>query len=316
MGITSCRLYARSSVLCKSEKFTTTCVVHLVLFLHYRNVCVVHLDKNHLHTRKQHVDVYYLFRGKWPSSTNATYPSLEVPRFRDAYLAHDTDGSTIRFVVMTRTGGGNREDYMESHNGMRDCAGFLHDQDDEYAHSNAGTRQAAPVSGKAGPRTGEIDDYYKHVSQLPVCIQCIAIVVSKAGKKLRPTQSLHLRPHGDLFASRSQFLAVLHKLCISNHLCRPYVSFVPRAHNVKDQFHVLKPDGFSDRIAVTHCLLSQHNTKITYVRMCVQYTKKENYSITTCVGASATTVTKYGCPCCNPLLQINHRSPQEQQLCS
>lgn len=57
-----------------------------------------------------------------------------VPRFRDAYLV--SDGPYL--ALMTRTGGGNRDDYETENQRLREIPGFVKDFDDDfdstYAH--------------------------------------------------------------------------------------------------------------------------------------------------------------------------------------
>jgi hypothetical protein len=51
---------------------------------------------------------------------------LLIPRLRDVYLFPDE----IR--ILTRTGGGNRDDYLEPNEWLRDREGFTRDYDDAY----------------------------------------------------------------------------------------------------------------------------------------------------------------------------------------
>ena len=55
--------------------------------------------------------------------------SSEIPRFRDAYVK---PGDPHRLVVFTRTGGGNREEYAEENQSLRDRPGFVEDYDDDF----------------------------------------------------------------------------------------------------------------------------------------------------------------------------------------
>jgi hypothetical protein len=48
----------------------------------------------------------------------------KIPRFRDCYLSTDGD-----IVIMTRTGGGNRQDYEKENEWLRQQRGFKFDTD-------------------------------------------------------------------------------------------------------------------------------------------------------------------------------------------
>ena len=50
----------------------------------------------------------------------------EIPRFRDAWLTDDGK----RIIVLTRTGGGNRRDYVAENAVLTEVAGYLTDVDD------------------------------------------------------------------------------------------------------------------------------------------------------------------------------------------
>ena len=50
----------------------------------------------------------------------------QIPRFRDVYLFQDE----IR--ILTRTGGGNRDDYIEENEFLRNWPGFIRDWDDDF----------------------------------------------------------------------------------------------------------------------------------------------------------------------------------------
>jgi len=52
----------------------------------------------------------------------------QIPRFRDAWFTHD--GKLI--VILTRTGGGNREEYADDNAALRKRPGFIHDVDDAF----------------------------------------------------------------------------------------------------------------------------------------------------------------------------------------
>jgi hypothetical protein len=53
-------------------------------------------------------------------------PPKTVPRFRDAWLTDDGR----RIVIMTRTGGNNRMDYVQENAKLRQLAGYYTDTDD------------------------------------------------------------------------------------------------------------------------------------------------------------------------------------------
>lgn len=55
----------------------------------------------------------------------------EYPRFRDAFMggAEENEG---KLVVYTRTGGGNREDYADEIEMMRNMETFVRDYDDDW----------------------------------------------------------------------------------------------------------------------------------------------------------------------------------------
>src|SRR5262245_58021437 len=57
----------------------------------------------------------------------------KVPRFRDCFLYKD--GKSI--VVYTRTGGGNREDYVEENAAMTQWPGYIRDEDDSFDNTYA-----------------------------------------------------------------------------------------------------------------------------------------------------------------------------------
>lgn len=51
-----------------------------------------------------------------------------IPRLRDCYV----DKATMKIVVFTRTGGGNREAYAEENQLMTQLPGYSHDEDDGF----------------------------------------------------------------------------------------------------------------------------------------------------------------------------------------
>ena len=60
----------------------------------------------------------------------------EVGRFRDAHL-RETDKEGAVIVVVTRTGGGNREAYEENNRRLQEHPEYLHDADDTYDNTYA-----------------------------------------------------------------------------------------------------------------------------------------------------------------------------------
>lgn len=54
----------------------------------------------------------------------------DIPRFRDAYVTIENDSLII--VLLTRTGGGNRESYEEGNNYLTTLPGYLYDEDDVF----------------------------------------------------------------------------------------------------------------------------------------------------------------------------------------
>ena len=65
----------------------------------------------------------------------------DVPRFRDCFLSED--GKSI--IVYTRTGGGNREEYAEANEALRQIPGFLRDEDDSFDPTYALFHYAVPA---------------------------------------------------------------------------------------------------------------------------------------------------------------------------
>ena len=54
-----------------------------------------------------------------------------VPRFRDIYL-RESEGGDPEIVLYTRTGGGNRGDYVAENQSLRKIPGFIGDWDDDF----------------------------------------------------------------------------------------------------------------------------------------------------------------------------------------
>lgn len=67
-----------------------------------------------------------------------------IPRLRDVYLYQDE----IR--VLTRTGGGNRDEYEEGNDWIRARPGFLRDWDDPYDNTYAWWSFAWPEADREG----------------------------------------------------------------------------------------------------------------------------------------------------------------------
>jgi hypothetical protein len=53
------------------------------------------------------------------------------PRFRDCY-PDISDRNDPKVIVLTRTGGGNREYYEKENEAIREMAGFVSDKDDDF----------------------------------------------------------------------------------------------------------------------------------------------------------------------------------------
>jgi hypothetical protein len=62
--------------------------------------------------------------------------SKQIPRFRDAYLDIDEPGRP-KLVIMTRTGGPYRKDYIDENKTISGLAGFISDRDDPFDHTFA-----------------------------------------------------------------------------------------------------------------------------------------------------------------------------------
>lgn len=58
----------------------------------------------------------------------------EYPRFRDCYIGNDDERPEIngKIVILTRTGGGNREDYEEENDEITNMPTYLFDFDDDF----------------------------------------------------------------------------------------------------------------------------------------------------------------------------------------
>lgn len=80
--------------------------------------------------------------------------STDFERFRDAYLKRD--GDDIRIIVLTRTGGGNREDYEDNWSDIRSMAGYLCDYDDEFDPTFALIEFAVPADSTLPEQVAEL----------------------------------------------------------------------------------------------------------------------------------------------------------------
>lgn len=57
----------------------------------------------------------------------------DFPRFRDFFVGDEERPDTKdKFIVYTRTGGGNRDEYVDQNNWIRSLKGFLFDYDDSF----------------------------------------------------------------------------------------------------------------------------------------------------------------------------------------
>jgi len=55
-----------------------------------------------------------------------------IPRFRDAYVNEDENSKELQFVVFTRTGGGNREEYEAENDAMTQHPLAISNEDDDF----------------------------------------------------------------------------------------------------------------------------------------------------------------------------------------
>lgn len=56
----------------------------------------------------------------------------EYPRFRDCFLVDDKHPKPTNILVLTRTGGGNRESYAEENEALCAMATYVEDYDDDF----------------------------------------------------------------------------------------------------------------------------------------------------------------------------------------
>lgn len=70
----------------------------------------------------------------------------QIPRLRDAYV--DVSGESLRLVILTRTGGNNRDDYAEQNTAMTKLAGYVDDYDDSFDSTFAHWRYEVPEQYK------------------------------------------------------------------------------------------------------------------------------------------------------------------------
>ncbi len=72
-------------------------------------------------------------------------PTNVIPRFRDAYFDWaDEVGTVPVIVVLTGTGGGNREAYVEQNSWLTKFPGYMSDRDDEFDSTFALFTYAVP----------------------------------------------------------------------------------------------------------------------------------------------------------------------------
>lgn len=88
------------------------------------------------------MSLYNMMNGMTPA-TFFILPMLgkhpdEYPRFRDCFLAdEDHPEFDDHIIIYTRTGGGNRGDYITENQEMRDIPEFIGDYDDEFDNTYA-----------------------------------------------------------------------------------------------------------------------------------------------------------------------------------
>jgi len=74
----------------------------------------------------------------------------EYPRFRDCFLSDSEHEEYNNFIhIYTRTGGGNREGYLEENQEMRQMSGFVVDFDDSFDSTFASWVFKIPEQWKA-----------------------------------------------------------------------------------------------------------------------------------------------------------------------
>lgn len=71
-------------------------------------------------------------------------PSEDFPRFRDAYFTYRDDSNEPVMVILTRTGGGNRQEYETENATLRTLPGFIDDIDDDFDQTFALFRYSIP----------------------------------------------------------------------------------------------------------------------------------------------------------------------------
>ncbi len=78
-----------------------------------------------------------------PLLTALDLDPANIPRFRDCFLEKDS------IVVLTRTGGGNREHYLEENKVMQDHPNYLYDEDEDFDCTYASFHFSFPDKHKA-----------------------------------------------------------------------------------------------------------------------------------------------------------------------
>ena len=66
----------------------------------------------------------------------------KIPRFRDAYI--DISVGDPKLVLLTRTGGNNRDDYVEENQQLREISGYIDDFDDDFDNTFSYWRYKVP----------------------------------------------------------------------------------------------------------------------------------------------------------------------------
>lgn len=84
---------------------------------------------------------------------------LDPPRFRDSYLDVE-DGGEVKIVVLTRSGGGNRDDYHGSNEAMANHPCYISDEDDDFDSTYAYFYFSVPE-----PRQHEVREIIKKITE-------------------------------------------------------------------------------------------------------------------------------------------------------
>lgn len=56
----------------------------------------------------------------------------EIPRYRDLWVEKNDDPEKVTLVIYTRTGGGNREEYLLENARLAEHPGYVGDEDDSF----------------------------------------------------------------------------------------------------------------------------------------------------------------------------------------